>query len=102
MTAVMSSVAPYAVAYAISTIVGFGVIGLLLKLMRWTVNIDDRSFGWLTFWVSGTERAAAMTLAFLAPKLLPAFIGGWIALKFAAGWQREPNTTDDVVFPEVY
>ena len=42
----------------------------------------------LVFWLGATERAAATTLVVFAPSYLPAFIGGWVALKFAVGWQR--------------
>lgn len=34
------------------------------------------------------ERAIATTLIFYAPNYLAAFVGGWIALKFALTWQR--------------
>lgn len=90
-------VVAYATAYFVSTFVVFVVVGLVLKFMRWTANIRGDSFGWLTFWVGGTERAIAMTLAFFAPNQVPIFIGGWIALKFAAGWKRESPLQDDVI-----
>lgn len=91
-------VVAYATAYFLSTFVVFGVVGLVLKFMRRTANIEGVSFGWLTFWVGGTERAVAMTLAFFAPSQVPIFIGGWIALKFAAGWKRQsPLQNNDVI-----
>jgi hypothetical protein len=37
-----------------------------------------------------TERAVALTLIVWTPSYLPAFVGGWVALKFALGWQRAP------------
>jgi hypothetical protein len=44
--------------------------------------------GHTTFFGS-TERAVALTLVLMAPAYLPAFIGGWVVLKFAIGWQRQ-------------
>ena len=40
------------------------------------------------FFIGATERAVALTLVLWAPAYLPAFIGGWVVLKFALGWQR--------------
>jgi hypothetical protein len=94
----MPTIVDYATAYFLSTFVVFGAVGLLMKVMRRTAHIEGgKSFGWLTLWVGGTERAVAMTLAFLVPHQVPIFIGGWIALKFAATWKRESPHQDDVV-----
>jgi hypothetical protein len=48
-----------------------------------------RFIEWLTFFGGVTERAVALTLVLKAPSYLPAFIGGWVLLKFAIGWQRD-------------
>jgi hypothetical protein len=54
---------------------------------------------WRDFWMllifGSTERAVALTLVLMAPAYLPAFIGGWVLLKFALGWQRERNDEQD-------
>jgi hypothetical protein len=60
--------------------------------MRWLVLKEWRSASfaeWLDLLVGATERFVALTLVICAPPYLPAFIGGWVALKFALGWQRE-------------
>jgi len=46
------------------------------------------------FFIGVTERAVALTLVLWAPPYLPTFIGGWVALKFALGWQRERKTSE--------
>jgi hypothetical protein len=42
----------------------------------------------LSLTVGATERAIAMALFIWAPSTLLAFIGGWMALKYAAGWHQ--------------
>ena len=37
------------------------------------------------------ERAVATTLVAFAPSYLATFIGGWVALKFAANWKRQSD-----------
>jgi hypothetical protein len=46
---------------------------------------------WITLFGGATERAIALTLVLMAPSYLPSFIGGWVLLKFAIGWQREKH-----------
>jgi hypothetical protein len=46
---------------------------------------------WPAFLGGAVERAVALTLVLLAPAYLPSFIGGWVLLKFAIGWQRQRN-----------
>jgi hypothetical protein len=41
------------------------------------------------FYGGAVERLVALTLVLWAPPYLPSFIGGWVLLKFAIGWQRE-------------
>lgn len=36
----------------------------------------------------------ALTLVLKAPPYLPAFVGGWVLLKFALGWQRETKSSE--------
>jgi hypothetical protein len=50
---------------------------------------------WPAFFGGAVERAVALTLVLWAPPYLPSFIGGWVLLKFAIGWQREKH--DDEV-----
>jgi hypothetical protein len=44
---------------------------------------------WMGLFGGVVERFVALTLVLIAPAYLPAFIGGWVLLKFAIGWQRE-------------
>jgi hypothetical protein len=46
---------------------------------------------WMSFFGGVTERSVALTLVLWAPAYLPTFIGGWVLLKFAIGWQRDRN-----------
>ena len=78
----------YVGVYALSIVGGHLIAGSCIYLIRVTVKQPLETFTWLVFWVGGTERAVATTLVLFAPHYLPAFIGGWIALKFAANWQR--------------
>jgi hypothetical protein len=50
---------------------------------------------WTVFFVGATERFVALTLVLLAPPYLPTFIGGWVLLKFAIGWQRVEKHDDE-------
>src|SRR3954447_9830479 len=74
--------------YTIAIVVGFLLVGAAVHAMRLTCGIKRKSFKWIDFWMGGTERAVALTLVLLAPLYLPAFVGGWIGLKFAANWKR--------------
>jgi len=92
-------------AYVPSVFGGFVVVGLLMALMRETVRRrlkkwrfvpvrgkrKEQSFAPLDFWIGGTERAVATTLVAFAPSYLATFIGGWVALKFAANWKRQSD-----------
>ncbi len=72
--------------------------------MRWHIGLEPEfkwraGFGRLDFWLGTTERAVAVTLVWLVPShqlftALSSFIGGWVALKFAANWKRL-NDNDD-------
>jgi hypothetical protein len=73
------------------------VIGPILGLLRLSSITSPEnnfqrwlrySFGWLTLAVGVTERAFALTLFICAPSALLPFIGGWMALKYAARWHE--------------
>ncbi len=49
---------------------------------------------WSVFFIGATERAVALALVLTAPPYLPAFVGGWILLKFALDWQRAEKGDD--------
>jgi hypothetical protein len=98
MIVVSSHFCAWLIASVLSWTIGYLVVALLVKLVRITVAElrGEPIFEWLVFWVGGVERTAAITLAFCAPNQLATFIGGWTVLKFAAGWQREPNDKSGV------
>lgn len=79
------------VVYILVCIVGNYLVTFLMALMRWLVSLDIRPINeWAGFLIGFTERAVALTLVILAPRYLATFIGGWVLLKFAIGWQRTP------------
>lgn len=89
----MGQSATLALAYAVSLLGGWFVAGFAVWSMRRTVDTAERRslFRLRDLWVGFTERAIVTTLFIWAPTTLPAFIGGWVALKFAANWQRREN-----------
>jgi hypothetical protein len=93
----MTTIFTYVLAYLIACVVGNFVVALLMYGMRWLV-LRGKSrapfFDWANFFFGATERAVALTLVLLAPPYLPAFIGGWVLLKFAIGWQREKHSNE--------
>jgi hypothetical protein len=85
----------YLLAYLVVCVVGHFVVAVLLYGMRRvTLNRRPEFWDWSVFFIGATERAVALTLVLLAPPYLPPFIGGWVALKFALGWQRERKTKE--------
>jgi hypothetical protein len=62
-----------------------------LYVMRWLVLEKERPpfSDWPACLGGVVERAVALTLVLYAPPYLPPFIGGWVLLKFAIGWQRQ-------------
>jgi hypothetical protein len=87
-----------AIAYLVACFAGHLVVAALLYGMR-RVTLKRRpelSDLWelSVFFIGVTERAVALTLVLWAPPYLPSFIGGWVALKFALGWQRERKTSE--------
>ena len=74
-------------ACAASAVLGYWAAGYAVQFLRKKAK-PKRHRAALIFCLGATERAVATTLVIFAPPYLPAFIGGWIALKFAVGWQR--------------
>jgi hypothetical protein len=92
----------YVVVYLLVCVVGHFLVASCLYVMRRLVGLKKLPpfTEWLNFLMGGTERGVALTLYLLAPPYLPTFIGGWILLKFAVGWQRrakEPGIDGDFV-----
>jgi hypothetical protein len=83
-------VALWLTATCISVVVGHAILAPAMRGMEGCLRLKQRPlFEPLDLWVGGTERAVATTLVFYGPKYLAAFIGGWVLLKFALGWQRQ-------------
>jgi hypothetical protein len=82
----------YFLIYVLVCIVGHYVMWLMMLCLRPLVGLDVKGYGPLHFGITAllgvTERAVALTLLIWAPRYLAAFIGGWVLLKFAVGWQR--------------
>lgn len=62
----------------------------------------DKNYNWKRHrllrldWSLGiVERVITTTLVVAAPKMVPAFVGGWVALKFAANWQQRKGNEDE-------
>ena len=84
---------------------GYPIVGILMLAMRCHVDwfmrkVADEllglrkvrkvaySFGATDLYVGIAERFVAIVLTVWCIPSLPAFIGGWIALKFAVNWKR--------------
>ena len=94
----MTTTLIYFGAYLLACVGGWFAVACALWFMRWRVlKAKNRPpfIDWIGFFGSATERAVALTLVLKAPPYLPAFIGGWVLLKFAIGWQREKRDDDD-------
>jgi len=75
--------------YLISIIGGWLIAGLSVNGLRYLIGWPrDEPFHRVDFMVGGTERLLATTFYLFAPKVLPGFIGAWIAFKLAANWHR--------------
>jgi hypothetical protein len=76
-------------------VLGHVVVAPSMYGMRWLALKERRPKpsefwgSWSVFLIGVTERYVALTLVLLAPSYLASFIGGWVLLKFALGWQRE-------------
>ena len=91
----------YLAAYAFSIIGGGFIAGPVVKHLRRQIergrDPEPRvlSLDWL---LGGIERTIVTTMVIFTPPLVPVFIGGWVALKFAANWQArmpDPNDKED-------
>jgi hypothetical protein len=83
------------VAYLGVCVGGWLVVAVCLYVMRWLVlpELNWSKFSdWPAFFGGAVERAVALTLVLWAPPYLASFIGGWVLLKFAIGWQREERS----------
>ncbi len=78
----------YFVGYTLSIFGGWAICWALLAGMRRTLGMGNYAFDPLALYVGGTERAVVTTLVIFTPAYVPAFIGGWVVLKIAAGWGR--------------
>jgi hypothetical protein len=92
---------PYVVAlFVLGPPLGFFVVGILMMFIRWTADTQKRqSLRPIDFWLGTAERY--VTMALFATDHLPAFIGAWVALKFAANWRRrtgEPASEGSMIF----
>ena len=86
----------YVAVYLGVCIGGWLVVAVLLYVMRWLVLKKKPDFFDLPAFYGGVvERFVALTLVLCAPPYLPSFIGGWVLLKFAIGWQREGYGGED-------
>ena len=77
-----------AFAYLLSILGGWLIAGTFVYFMRKSIGKPRPFFRWLDVWLGGAERFVATTLILFQPRYLAPFIGGWVALKFAANWQR--------------
>src|SRR5690348_2917318 len=59
--------------------------------MRWRLGLKTTNplTDWDVLFLGNTERWVAVALVVWAPTYLPGFIGGWVLLKFALGWQAK-------------
>jgi hypothetical protein len=69
------------------SIVGGLIVFGLLFAMRRCLRLETEGLDWGVFFLGNTERLVAVALVVWAPSYLPSFIGGWVVLKFALGWQ---------------
>jgi hypothetical protein len=83
----------YKALIAAAFIFGGGVmIGLFISFMYRHLKIVGPKCLWagfnlLVLAIGFTEQMAAILLIYFSPLYLAPFVGGWIGLKYAAGWQ---------------
>ena len=81
----------YIAVYLLVCVGGNYLVAYIMLFLKWLVGLDTRPIiEWTGFCIGFTERAVALTLVLWAPRYLVTFIGGWVLLKFAIGWQRTP------------
>jgi hypothetical protein len=85
-----------AFAYLLSILGGWAITGVCVYYMRKTIGKPRPFFRWLDLWLGSAERIVATTLILFQPRYLAPFIGGWVALKFAANW-RPPVDKDEPI-----
>jgi hypothetical protein len=80
----------YVVTYFFVCIIGHYLVAWCMHRMRMLVGLKGTApfHDWTTALIGVTERFVALTLAIWVPAYLATFIGGWVLLKFALGWQR--------------
>lgn len=76
-------------ALLLSIFVGHLAAGVAVWLLRIPYETHNPLVNPLNVAVGGIERAVVTTLFVYAPSLLAGFIGGWMALKFAASWEND-------------
>jgi hypothetical protein len=87
----------YVGAYLVACVGGGFAVGCCLYGMRHLVLKKENRppfAEWHVFFVGATERAVALTPVLLAPPYLGSFVGAWVVLKFALGWQRAQQIAD--------
>jgi hypothetical protein len=81
--------------YTFSVFGGYWLVGAFMHFMRsWIIpnHKETTQSKRMVFFVGATERLVATTLIIFAPAYLAPFIGGWVALKYAANWQKKEET----------
>jgi hypothetical protein len=88
-------------AYAVSLLGGGVIAGAWVDFLRRGIDSNyDRKKSRLRRldWSIGlVERTICTTLVIWAPVMVPGFVGGWIALKFAANWQTRKDGDERVL-----
>jgi hypothetical protein len=71
-------------------------VATCMYFIHWvSIKKNPRRFSeWVDFWICCTERFVATSLVIVAPSYLPAFIRGWVALKFALNWKRRDQSDE--------
>lgn len=81
-------------AYLLACVGGWFVVAVCVYFIRRLVLKREPFIDVLAIIVGVIERAVALTLVLLSPPYLASFIGGWVLLKFAIGWQREKHSDE--------
>jgi hypothetical protein len=95
----------WVMAIILATVVAWLALGLIVAFLRRPLCKRPyktefcESLGRLDFAVGSTERLIAMILFVFAQSYFVPFIGGWLALKYVAGWHEkyEPFGRDIVL-----
>jgi hypothetical protein len=85
------------IAYFVSVVGGYVVVGAFLWLSRRTIGLPRKgTFTCDQLWIGGTERFIATTLVIVAPRYVGAFAVVWVGLKLASNWQRQKGDSPAV------